>query len=109
MDHVITDNRALVPTEIMVSAAIMAKTDTEIDTALGREQAAGTIIYTAGYDQIKQKALDGSWAEVLSRTASSLRRGTRMGLSRRRTCILATFRQAFLALLTRAAAQGLLR
>lgn len=60
MDHVITDNRAWVPTEIMVSAAIMAK----IDAALGREQAAGTIIYTAGYDQIKQKALDGSWAEV---------------------------------------------
>ena len=41
-----------------------AKTGTEIDTALGREQAAGTIIYTAGYDQIKQKALDGSWVEV---------------------------------------------
>lgn len=64
MDHVITDNRAWVPTEIMVSAAIMAKADTEIDAALGREQAAGTIIYTAGYDQIKQKALDGSWVEV---------------------------------------------
>ena len=53
MDHVITDNRAWVPTEIMVSAAIMAKTGAEIDAALGREQAAGTIIYTAGYDQIK--------------------------------------------------------
>ena len=64
MDHVITDNRAWVPTEIMVSAAIMAKTGAEIDAALGREQAAGTIIYTAGDDQIKQKALDGSWAEV---------------------------------------------
>lgn len=37
MDHVITDNCAWVPTEIMVSAAIMAKTGTEIDTALGRE------------------------------------------------------------------------
>lgn len=36
MDHVITDNRAWVPTEIMVSAAIMAKTGAEIDTALGR-------------------------------------------------------------------------
>lgn len=64
MDHVITDNRAWVPTEIMVSAAIIAKTGAEIDAALVREQAAGTIIYTAGYDQIKQKALDGSWAEV---------------------------------------------
>ena len=31
MDHVITDNRAWVPTEIMVSAAIMAKTGAEID------------------------------------------------------------------------------
>lgn len=40
MDHVITDNRAWVPTEIMVSAAIMAKTGAEIDAALGREQAA---------------------------------------------------------------------
>lgn len=34
MDHVITDNRAWVPTEIMVSAAIMAKTGTEIDAAI---------------------------------------------------------------------------
>ena len=64
MDHVITDNRAWVPMEIMVSAAIMAKTGAEIDAALGGEQVAGTIIYTAGYDQIKQKALDGSWVEV---------------------------------------------
>lgn len=35
MDHVITDNRAWVPAEIMVSAAIMAKTGAEIDAALG--------------------------------------------------------------------------
>ena len=48
MDHVITDNRAWVPTEIMVSAAIMAKTGTEIDTALGREQAASTNPYQKG-------------------------------------------------------------
>lgn len=41
MDHVITDNRAWVPMEIMVSAAIMAKTGAEIDAAL-----------------------DGSWVEV---------------------------------------------
>lgn len=64
MDYAITGNRAWVPTEIMVSAATIAKKDAEIDADLGEVYGPGTIIYTAGYTKIKQKGLDGSWVEV---------------------------------------------
>lgn len=64
MSYAITDNRAWAPLEIMVSAATIAKASAEIDADLGAVYAPGTIIYTAGYTKIKQKGLDGSWAEV---------------------------------------------
>ena len=49
--------------EIMVDAATIAGSDAEIVAVIG-EVAPGTIIYTAGYGVIKQKGLDGTWAEV---------------------------------------------
>ena len=64
MDYAITGDRAGTPTEIMVTAATIAKTDAEIDADLGAVYDSGTLIYTAGYTKIKQKGLDGSWVEV---------------------------------------------
>lgn len=64
MDYAITGDRAGTPTEIMVPEATIAKTDAEIDADLGAVYGPGTIIYTTGYTKIKQKGLDGSWAEV---------------------------------------------
>ena len=49
--------------EIMVDATTIAGTAEEIAAVIGNVDV-GTIIYTAGFGVIKQKGLDGSWAEV---------------------------------------------
>ena len=51
------------PREIMVDATTIAGTAEEIAAVIGNVDV-GTIIYTAGFGVIKQKGLDGSWAEV---------------------------------------------
>lgn len=51
-------------TEILVSDELMAKTDAEINAALPDNVPAGCIIHTKGYQIIKEKGLDGSWATV---------------------------------------------
>lgn len=49
--------------EIMVDTALFNSTDTVINSTLG-DVPPSTIIYTAGYTNIKQKDFDGSWVEV---------------------------------------------
>ena len=49
--------------EIMVDAATIAGTAEAIEAVIGVVEV-GTIIYTAGFGVIKQKGLDGEWAEV---------------------------------------------
>lgn len=51
------------PREIMVDSATIAGTAEEIAAVIGAVEI-GTIIYTAGYAEIKQKGLDGAWTEV---------------------------------------------
>ena len=49
--------------EILVSEATIASSAEQIKAVIG-EVPSGTIIYTAGFGVIKQKGLDGEWAEV---------------------------------------------
>lgn len=49
--------------EILVSEATIASSAEQIKAIIG-EVPSGTIIYTAGFGVIKQKGLDGTWAEV---------------------------------------------
>lgn len=49
--------------EFMVDAALFDSTDDVINSELGAQEP-GTLIYTAGYESIKQKDFDGSWVEV---------------------------------------------
>ena len=50
--------------EMLVSDTTFSGTTEQIKAVIG-EVPSGTIIYTAGYAKIKQKALDGSWVEVV--------------------------------------------
>lgn len=63
MSFLVTSLGGSGPREIMVDSATIAGTEDEIAAVIG-EVAVGTIIYTAGYAEIKQKGLDGSWVEV---------------------------------------------
>lgn len=63
MSYLITALGGSGPREIMVDSATIAGTAEEIAAVIGVVEV-GTIIYTAGYAEIKQKGLDGSWAEV---------------------------------------------
>lgn len=63
MSFLITSLGGKDPREIMVDDATIAGTADEIAAVIGGVEV-GTIIYTAGYAEIKQKGLDGSWAEV---------------------------------------------
>ena len=49
--------------EILVSEATIASSAEQIKAVIG-EVPSGTIIYTAGFGEIKQKGLDGEWTEV---------------------------------------------
>ena len=49
--------------EILVSETTIASSAEQIKAIIG-EVPSGTIIYTAGFGVIKQKGLDGTWAEV---------------------------------------------
>lgn len=50
--------------EILVSETTIGSSAEQIKAVIG-EVPSGTIIYTAGFGTIKQKALDGSWVEVV--------------------------------------------
>lgn len=62
MDHIITASDGM-QQEFMVSEAVIGGSAADIAAVVG-EAAPGTIIYTAGYESIKQKDFDGSWVEV---------------------------------------------
>ena len=64
MSKAITSLGGSGPREIMVDPATVAGTAEEIEAVIGVVEV-GTIIYTAGFGTIKQKALDGSWVEVV--------------------------------------------
>ena len=63
MSFLVTSLGGKDPREIMVDTATIAGTADEIAAVIGAVEV-GTIIYTAGYAEIKQKGLDGTWVEV---------------------------------------------
>ena len=62
-NHAITAFGSGTVPEILVSEATIASSAEQIKAVIG-EVPSGTIIYTAGFGVIKQKGLDGEWAEV---------------------------------------------
>lgn len=53
------------PPEVLVDDDLITGTDEEIDEALPVEcRTAGTIIFTADFDTVKQRNFDGEWVAV---------------------------------------------
>ena len=63
MEFIYTLNTPGAAPEIMVDTALFNSDADTIKSVIG-EVEVGTIIYTAGFGVIKQKGLDGEWAEV---------------------------------------------
>ena len=61
-DYKITSQEPGNPTMVMVSAELIA--DDAAIAARFPDADVGTILHTAGYGVMKQKGLDGSWAEI---------------------------------------------
>lgn len=69
MTYIVTAVKALpdlpnVPADVLLADADIAKSSAELAAALPGEWPPGTLIHSAGYKVIKEKALDGSWVEL---------------------------------------------
>ena len=69
MEYIVTAVKALpdlpnVPADVLLSDADIDKSSAELEAALPGEWPPGTMIHSAGYKVIKEKALDGSWVQL---------------------------------------------
>lgn len=69
MTYIVTAVKALpdlpnVPADVLLSDTDIAKSSAELEAALPGEWPPGTLIHSAGYTVIKEKALDGSWVQL---------------------------------------------